>query len=141
MPRNEQRRTRAQAATLSLGDFIRDRQQDILTEWLAEVRTLPIASALDRPALIDHVPDVLDRIARIADSLARGETPEQPQQEADLPAKVRLEEGFDLPQVVNEFTILRDCITRLWEQGVVDRSHIDELRVVNKAIDSAVVAS
>jgi PAS domain S-box-containing protein len=141
MTRPEQRRTRAQDAALSLGDFIRDRQQDILTEWLAEVRLLPIASALDRPALIDHVPDVLDRIAAMADCISRGETPEPPKQAADLHARVRLEEGFDLPQVVSEFTILRDCITRLWEQSVVNPSHIDELRVVNKAIDNAVGAS
>ncbi|HEX8109098.1 MAG TPA: GAF domain-containing protein, partial [Kofleriaceae bacterium] len=141
MTQREKRRTRAQDAASSLGDFIRDRQQDILTEWLAEVRLLPIASALDRPALIDHVPDVLDRIAAMADCLSRGEAPEPPKQEADLHAKIRLEEGFDLPQVVSEFTILRDCITRLWEQSVVNPSHIDELRVVNKAIDNAVGAS
>src|SRR3954465_12302718 len=48
MSPSETRRTRAQDAALSLGDFIRDRQQDILIEWLAEVRALPIASALDR---------------------------------------------------------------------------------------------
>jgi len=141
MTHSDKRRTRAQDVALSLGDFIRDRQQDVLTEWLAEVRLLPIASALDRPALIDHVPDVLDRIATMADCLSRGEAPQPPKQEADLHAKTRLEEGFDLPQVVSEFTILRDCITRLWEQSVVDPSHINELRVVNKAIDNAVGAS
>jgi PAS domain S-box-containing protein len=141
MSPRETRRTRAQDAALSLGDFIRDRQQDILIEWLAEVRALPIASALDRPALVDHVPDVLDRIAGMADCLSRGERPEPPNKEADLHARTRLDEGFDLPQVVSEFTILRDCITRLWEQNVVEPSHIDELRVVNKAIDSAVGAS
>src|SRR5215468_10755617 len=140
MTQREKRRTRAQDAALSLGDFIRDRQQDVLTEWLAEVRSLPIASALDRPALIDHVPDVLDRIAAMADCLSRGEVPEPPKREADLHAKVRLEEGFDLPQVVSEFMILRDCITRLWEQSVVNPSHLDELRLVNKAIDNAVGA-
>lgn len=141
MTQREKRRTRAQDAASSLGDFIRDRQQDILNEWLAEVRSLPVASALDRPALIDHVPDVLDRIAAMADCLSRGETPEPPKQEADLHARIRLEEGFDLPQVVSEFTILRDCITRLWEQSVLNPSHINELRVVNKAIDNAVGAS
>lgn len=141
MTPSENRRTRAQDAALSLGDFIRDRQQDILTEWLAEVRLLPVASALDRPALLDHVPDVLVRIAAMADELSRGEAPEPPKQEADLHAKVRLEEGFDLPQVVSEFTILRDCITRLWEHTIADPSHFDELRVVNKAIDNAVGAS
>jgi len=141
MPQSGKRRTRAQDATLSLGEFIRDRQQEILAEWISEVRTLPIARALDRPALIDHVPDVLDRIAAMADCLSRGETPEPPKQEADRHAKIRLEEGFDLPQVVSEFTILRDCITRLWEQSVVNPSHIDELRAINKAIDNAVGAS
>src|SRR5262245_31659359 len=123
MPQSEERGTRARGAAPSLGDFIRHRQQDILAEWLGQVRSLPVASALDPPALIDHVPEVLDRIAAMADSLSRGEVPQQPEREADLHARVRLEEGFDLPQVVSEFTILRDCITRLWEQGIADPSH------------------
>lgn len=138
---NEKRRTREHGPALSLGDFIRDRQQDILAEWLAEVRTLPVARSLDRPALIDHVPDVLERIAATADSLAKGEPPRPPEQEADLHAAIRLDEGFDLPQVVSEFTILRDCIMKLWQQNVVDPGHIEELRAVNLAIDKAVTAS
>nr|HEX4317141.1 ATP-binding protein [Kofleriaceae bacterium] len=135
------RRTRAHGPPLGLGDFIRDRRDDILAEWLDEIRAMPVASALDRPALVDHLPDVLDRIAAMADSLARGEPPKPPRHEADLHAAIRLEEGFDLPQVVSEFTVLRDCITRLWQQAVVDPTHVEELRVVNLAIDKAVTAS
>jgi PAS domain S-box-containing protein len=141
MTRNERRRTREHGPALSLGDFIRDRQPDILAEWLVEVRTLPVASALDQPALIDHVPDVLERIAATADNLAKGEPPQPPEREADLHAAIRLDEGFDLPQVVSEFTILRDCIMRLWQQNVVDPGHVEELRAVNLAIDKAVTAS
>jgi PAS domain S-box-containing protein len=102
---------------------------------------LPVARTLDRPALIDHIPDVLERIARMADSLAKGEPPQPPEKEADLHAAIRLDEGFDLPQVVNEFTILRDCIMRLWQETVVDPTHVEELRAVNLAIDKAVTAS
>lgn len=141
MTRSEKRRTRAHGPALSLGDFIRDRQEDIMAEWLAEVRTLPIARHLDRPALIDHVPDVVERIASMADSLAKGELPQPPNEEADLHAAIRLDEGFDLPQVVSEFTILRDCIMRLWQESVADASHVEELRAVNLAIDKAVSAS
>jgi PAS domain S-box-containing protein len=141
MTRSEKRRTRAHGPWLNLGDFIRDRREDILAEWLAEVRTLPVARGLDRPALIDHVPDVLERIAAMANSLAKGEPPQPPNHEADLHAAIRLDEGFDLPQVVSEFTILRDCIMRLWQQNVVDPTHVEELRAVNLAIDKAVTAS
>jgi PAS domain S-box-containing protein len=112
-----------------------------LNEWVADVRNLPIASGLDRPTLLDHIPDILDRIAGMADNIVQGATPQLPNDEAQHHADVRLHEGFDLQQVVAEFAILRDCIMRLWEQSQIDPSHLVELRVVNQAIDKAVTAS
>ena len=53
----------------------------------------------------------------------------------------RLDEGFDLTQVVAELSMLRDCILKLWEQSVLDPSRLIELRIVNQAIDRAVSAS
>jgi len=141
MTRSAQRRMRAHGLRQSLGDFIRGRQQDILSEWMAEVRALPVASDLDHPALLDHVPQVLDRIATMADSLAKGEPAEPPRHEVEAHAAMRLDEGFDLGEVVSEFTILRDCVMRLWKQNAVDPEHIEELRAVNLAIDNAVTAS
>src|ERR1700754_3466472 len=47
--------------------FIRRHRAAILERWEQVVRQLPIARVLDRPALIDHLPQLLDRIASMAD--------------------------------------------------------------------------
>src|SRR5712691_1057978 len=78
MTQRERRRIRDDGVGLSLGELIRDRHRDILSEWIDEVCRLPVASGLDRPALVDHIPDVLDRIADMADALANGTVPQLP---------------------------------------------------------------
>ena len=43
-------------APLSLSDLVRTRRSDILRSWEIQVRALPVAETLARPALIDDVP-------------------------------------------------------------------------------------
>jgi len=129
-----QRNDRSEA---SLGDIIRTHRDEIVREWEQAARKLPIANALDRPALLDHVPQLLARIAEIADALARGTTLREL---AELHAIERLDEGFDLAQVVAEFSILRDSIVRAWAQSVLDPTRLAELRVLDQAFDKAAAA-
>lgn len=140
MARRDKRRS-AELGTERLGPFIRHQRGAILAEWERLVRALPIAAELERPALIDHIPDVLERIADLADGISRGEPGELPHDLADTHALERLEEGFDLPQVVAEYAVLRDCIMRQWEEAAWDPAQLVELRAVNQAIDTAVSAS
>lgn len=139
--RSNWQRTEVASSNGGLAQFIRDRRHEILGAWEHEVRKLPVASTLDRPALIDHIPDVLDRVAEMADGLAQGTVLTLPKELAEIHAVERLEEGFDLSQVVTEFAILRDCVILLWEESVWDPIHLMELRAVNQAIDKAVSAS
>ena len=125
---------------LGLGAFIRERRDEILAAWEQGVQRIPVASRLDRPTLIDHVPDLLARIAMIADELGSGKQPQLPADVAEAHAIERLSEGFDLAQVSIEFSVLRDCITRLWEEREEPR-HVIEFRVLNQSIDKAVTAS
>jgi signal transduction histidine kinase len=110
--------------------------------WEKNVRALPIARTLDKPILIDHIPDVLDRIAHAA-AYAHSDAEERalPHELADAHAIARLNEGFDLSQVVLEFSILRDAITSLWEEESLARSVLSDLKILNHAIDRAVSAS
>jgi hypothetical protein len=71
---------------------------------------------------------------------AGGQTP-MPREIAEVHALARLEEGFDLGQVVFEFTVLRDTITRLWAELHAEPDLRRELRVLNQAIDTSVSAS
>ncbi len=124
-----------------LGELLRTQRTAILAAWEAEVRALPVARSLDRPTLLDHIPAILDRIADIADELGTGGSPVLPEDVAEVHAADRLGEGFDLGQVVVEFSILRDCIMCAWQERSEDPRHLLGLRVIHQAIDKAVTAS
>ena len=72
---HEQRRDQSE---LTLGEFVRARREEILREWERRVRELRVADSLDRPALLDHVPELLARIAEMADVLVQGGTIKPP---------------------------------------------------------------
>ncbi|HEY5924124.1 MAG TPA: ATP-binding protein [Kofleriaceae bacterium] len=129
------------ADEVKLSDFVHAHREEIVSAWMKTVRDLPKARDLDRLALIDHIPELLDHIARMADELAEGRSPHLPNDVAEVHAIERLGEGFDLPQVVLEFTVLRDCLTRLWEQHLLGPERLLETRLLDKAIDRAVAAS
>ncbi|MDQ3340207.1 MAG: PAS domain-containing protein [Myxococcota bacterium] len=118
--------------------FIRERKQAILAAWEATVRQMPIAAKMARPALLDHVPDLLDRIAEMADELAAGELPRLPPDLAEVHAVERLDDGFDLSQVIAEYGALRDCIMQMWRNDSAGES---STRALHQAIDRAIGAS
>jgi len=125
-----------------LAAILRNERPEILTEWSRAFGMLPIARDLDHPALIDHVPEFLDRIANIAEDLEAGRIVELPLKAAELHAVGRLGRGFDLGQIVIELALLRDCIiTRLWSGHAQDSTLLLELTILNQAIDKAVTAS
>ncbi|MBA3395314.1 MAG: GAF domain-containing protein [Deltaproteobacteria bacterium] len=124
-----------------LVDLLELRRDDILCEWERRVRTLPQARGLDRPSLIDHVPDLLDRIGAMAGELAAGSSPHLPIEIAERHALERLEEGFDLVQVVTEFRMLRVSILEVWERAATAPPALAEIRLLDEAIDFSVLAS
>jgi PAS domain S-box-containing protein len=117
-----------------LTEFLRARQHDILVRWEAAVRALPTASQLDQLTLLDHIPSLLDRIADLAASNAT---------DADGAGNAhslhRLDEGFDLTEVIVELGMLRDCVVGLWHEDVVTPLYLAELRSLQRAIDQAVL--
>jgi hypothetical protein len=92
-----------------LADFIHDHRDRILGEWAAAVRALPIARTLTRPHLLDHLPQLLDRISTVVRRRHDGAPPAL----ADLPrvhALDRLDHGFALGEVADEYALLRRCV-------------------------------
>jgi len=124
-----------------LGAFIHDHRDEILAAWEQDVRVLPATRELDRLTLIDQLPQLLDRIAQMAEDLAAGRDPRRPGGVAELHAIDRLGEGFDLGQVIFEYSVLRDTLTRLWEARFVGRDHLLDLRLLHGAIDKAIAAA
>lgn len=125
----------------SVGEFMRAHKHAVLVEWERVVRVLPVASRMSSPLLLDHIPDVFDRIARIVDALDSGDTPIALWDLAELHAVDRLGEGFDLSHVVAELAMLRDCIIDAMMQQPIGATVTVEIRLVNQAIDIAVRAS
>jgi PAS domain S-box-containing protein len=123
----------------AMADFIRQRREDILQAWEGAVRGLPAARELTRPALRDHLPQMLERIARLMEHPA--EVPMEGALEGlpDVHALERLSEGFDLRQVVTEYRVLRNVVLRLWDahSGQAPRA----ARIFQEALDEAIAVS
>jgi PAS domain S-box-containing protein len=120
---------------------IRAHRDEILRTWEAAVGTMPRAKQLDRPALIDPIPGLLDHIARAAEALEHGPAPELPPEPIERHALVRLDQGFDLLDLIGELRALRRCIVKLFardHQGSIDAA---ELEVLEDAIDAAVAGT
>jgi two-component system phosphate regulon sensor histidine kinase PhoR len=95
------------------------RKRDILLlRWREQVKQLPSACNLDTPALNDHVPRLLDELAIALESQSEQTIPEAFAQ-GSPPAHglQRLQEAFDLEEVVAEYNILRGCIHDLAESN------------------------
>ncbi|HUS30080.1 MAG TPA: GAF domain-containing protein, partial [Kofleriaceae bacterium] len=102
------------------------------------MRALPCASALDRPTLLDHIPELLDRIAQLAVDPSRVAS----EREACAHhALARLHEGFDLSEVISEFRVLRQAILQALSDPSVGFLQASELRLVDDAIDEAIAES
>src|SRR3954454_6491886 len=92
-----------------LPELLRSRAQQIVDEWLRRVRTVSPAHDLPAPALIDHLPRILDRIA-LRMERDPGAAPFEFETLPESHAIDRLGRGFDLEDVVSEYALLRQCI-------------------------------
>jgi PAS domain S-box-containing protein len=126
--------------SIRLSDFIQKRQHGILREWERRARRLPAAGQLREAALRDHIPQLLERISLVVQSIDIG----QHETLLELPDKhalERLDEGYELRTVAEELSALRDVILELWEQEVAGAITVREVRLLDKAIDDAIAAS
>ena len=94
-----------------LATLIEQERENLLAHWRQEVRQLPSARNLDTPTLIDHIPQLLDELVvalhvksdeTISNVLVGGSPPAHGVQ--------RVEDGYDIAEVVGEYNILRGCI-------------------------------
>lgn len=115
----------------SLAVLVRENQQEILDRWRQLVRQLESAKSLDVPTLNDHIPELIsdiadayDRFGLVANTTSsvdgapstpklEATMPTQASQTADLHGEQRLQDGFDLAEVVAEYSIFRDVLIEL----------------------------
>ncbi|MFY0529222.1 ATP-binding protein [Archangium gephyra] len=131
---------------LELGSFIRENRVRLLQEWERTVRRLPFARDLSRPRLLDHLPDLLDRIAHVVETVRTGGH-ESLEDLPEVHALERLDSGFDLDEVAGEYALLRGCILQLYAEHVESAGAaslavaMQEVVRFNRTFDEAVASA
>lgn len=96
-----------------LSDFLRNDHDAIVADWTNRMRALSPAHDLSNSAIIDHLPQILPRIADYVES-GQADTPVALGTLPKDHAVDRLARGFDLDQIVTEYGLLRRAILDLW---------------------------
>jgi two-component system phosphate regulon sensor histidine kinase PhoR len=110
----------------------------LLASWRQQIKELPSAQHLDVPALNDHVPALLDELVSALRAKSEQTIPEA-LVEGSPPAHglQRLQEAFDLEEVVAEYNILRGCIHDLAESnGIILQG--ESFHILNRVLDQAI---
>jgi two-component system, OmpR family, phosphate regulon sensor histidine kinase PhoR len=121
-----------------LAALIQQERHALLSRWRQQVRQLPSARQLDIPTLNDHIPELLDELAvalqsksdqTIPEALIEGSPPVHGLQ--------RLQDAFDIEEVVAEYNILRACIHDLADDnGLILQGR--PFHIVNRVFDHAI---
>ena len=121
-----------------LAALVKQERQALLSRWRQQVRHLPSARQLDVPTLNDHIPGLLDELAAALQSKSDQTIPEA-LCESSPPAHglQRLQEAFDIEEVVAEYNILRACIHDLADDnGMTLQGR--PFHVINRVFDHAI---
>jgi len=126
------------STVVRFSDLIRQDRDLILRQWITEVMRVPGAKELDRPTLIDHMPQLIDDIWHglrkqedldIANGNGNGTS--------EAHGVLRLHAGFDLVEVVAEYNVLREVLLEFAHtQSVSLDGHAG--RLVHRTIDRAI---
>jgi signal transduction histidine kinase len=124
----------------TLTTFIHEHRNAIVDEWLSRAVMLPNAQTLAPPALWDHVPDILDRLADAIDR--RDDTATALETLPEQHAALRVRQGYDLRQVIAEYRLLREVIMEMYAEGddqlTEPRVNIRALTVLHQGLDRAI---
>jgi signal transduction histidine kinase len=138
----------------NLSAFIREHIEQILLEWEAFARAMPLGELMPLATLRDHAQTMLEVIASDL------ETPQTAREQSDKARGLasfdqrlstaaakhgsgRAASGFTVVQMVAEFRALRASVIRLWtaHQRQFGAAEFDDLIRFNEAIDQAVAES
>lgn len=121
-----------------LAALVKQERLPLLMRWRQQVRHLPSARLLDVPTLNDHIPGLLDELAAAFQSNSDQTIPEA-LSEGSPPAHglQRLQEAFDIEEVVAEYNILRACIHDLADDHGL-RLQGKPFHIINRVLDHAI---
>lgn len=111
-------------------------------EWRKQVRELPSAEHLDVPTLNDHIPGLLDELvaALLLDSgqtIPEALSEDSAEDSATAHGLQRLQDAFDIEEVVAEYNVLRGCVHDLADSnGVILQGK--PFHILNRVFDQAI---
>lgn len=129
--------TELEPARSRLSDFLYANQAEIVRLWTERARTLSPTAGLTDAAVINHLPKILTRIADVVASAHTGQAISLGALPEDH-AVDRLGRGFDLDQIVTEYSLLRRAILELWEVRIGAMVDLGELRKLDAAFDESI---
>jgi two-component system, OmpR family, phosphate regulon sensor histidine kinase PhoR len=124
-----------------LAELIRRERESLLEQWRRDVRHIPGAKGLDTPTLNDHIPDLLEELATTLQT-EQDEATVEPHMKLNPKAHglQRLQDGFDIVEVVAEYNALRNALQDLAElNGLVLQGSAGH--IVNRVLDEAIGAA
>ena len=130
----------ADAHVVPLAAWLRQNRDRILAAWEGQTRTELEKDGLSARELRDHLPELLERIAELAEGSERALGRRMPERIPDQHALERLNEGFALFEVSTEFARLRRVILELASSDGVRLSDEDAL-FLHAVMDHAIVRS
>jgi two-component system phosphate regulon sensor histidine kinase PhoR len=122
----------------NLAALIKKEADTLLENWREQVRHLPSARNLTIPALNDHIPGLLGELISALQSKSNQTIPEA-LAEGTPPAHglQRLQEAFDLEEVVAEYNILRGAIHDLAEHNGLNLQG-EPFHIMNRLFDQSI---
>ncbi len=109
----------------------------MLERWREQVRALPSARHLDAPTLNDHLPGLIDELAAALRERSDETIPEALNASPPAHGLQRLQDGFDIEEVVAEYNVLRGCIHDLAQaNGLTLQGR--PFHILNRVLDGAI---
>lgn len=123
---------------VQLAALIQRDRDTLLARWRAQARQLASARLLDAPTINDHIPDLINEVA-CALREQSGETIPEALRDGSPPAHglQRVQDGFDIEEVVAEYNILRGCIHDLADQNGLSLQG-KPFHIINRVLDEAI---
>jgi signal transduction histidine kinase len=121
-----------------LAALIKQERSALLSNWRQQVRQLPSARHLDVPTLNDHLPGLIDELVAALREKSDESIPEALSESSPTAHGLqRLENAFDIEEVVAEYNILRGCIHDLAESNDL-RLQGEPFHILNRVLDGAI---
>ncbi|MGI8980625.1 MAG: sensor histidine kinase [Pirellulaceae bacterium] len=121
-----------------LVELVKQERHVLLSRWRQQVRELPSARQLDIPALNDHLPGLLDELAKALESKSDQSIPEALLEVSPAAHGLqRVQDGFDIEEVVAEYNILRGCIHDLADDNGLNLQG-KPFHIINRVFDHAI---